>query len=238
MGTLVVIRHAQGSLFSDDYDRLSELGRRQAGALGEHWAGQGRRFDRVVSGPAARHRDTESLARARLRGAGIDWPRVEIVDELDEHDAATLMKGVIPTLAKQRPDLAPTLERALGRIEDRGERQRVWEELFVEVISMWIRGEVAPEGVETWAAFRARVQQGLARALDDSRAGEVAVFTSVGPSAVTLATALGLEDQVAYDVAWRLLNCSFSQFVIEQGRLTLDALNAVPHLAPEMWTTR
>jgi broad specificity phosphatase PhoE len=238
VGTVVVIRHAQGSLFSDDYDRLSDVGRRQAKALGEHWAGQGRRFDRIYSGPAVRHRDTEALAREGIRAAGIEWPQVEIVEDLDEHDAAGLMRGVIPSLSELRPDLVPLLERALGRIEDRGERQRVWEELFVKVIAMWIRGEADPEGIETWPEFTARVRRGLDHVLADGEERDVAVFTSIGPSAVTLARALGATDQAAYDAAWRLLNCSVTRYAFSDGRLILEGLNAGPHLDPELLTTR
>lgn len=238
MGRLVVVRHAQGSLFSDDYDRLSALGRRQARALGEHWARQGRSFDRVISGPATRHRDTHTLAREPAIAAGIEWPAAEIVEDLDEHDAAGLMRGVIPTLTQLRPDLGDLLERALGRIEDRTERQRVWEALFVEVIAMWLRGEVAPEGVETWTEFRTRVDRGLDHVLEGTGDARIVVFTSVGPSAVTLARALQSADQVAYDIAWRLLNCSFTSFALDERGLGLDALNAVPHLEPELWTTR
>jgi broad specificity phosphatase PhoE len=41
MGTLYLVRHGQASFGADDYDQLSELGRRQSVRLGEYLARQG-----------------------------------------------------------------------------------------------------------------------------------------------------------------------------------------------------
>ncbi|HEX5612745.1 MAG TPA: phosphoglycerate mutase family protein, partial [Burkholderiales bacterium] len=49
MAELYLVRHAQASFGTEDYDRLSELGRRQARWLGEYFAERGMRFDRVVT---------------------------------------------------------------------------------------------------------------------------------------------------------------------------------------------
>ena len=43
-----MVRHAQASFGTDDYDRLSELGHRQAGWLGEYFRYRGLTFDQVV----------------------------------------------------------------------------------------------------------------------------------------------------------------------------------------------
>ena len=41
MGQLYLVRHGQASFGADDYDQLSELGRRQAVQLGRYWAQRG-----------------------------------------------------------------------------------------------------------------------------------------------------------------------------------------------------
>lgn len=237
-GRLIFVRHAQGSLFSSNYDQLSELGQMQARRLGAHWGGLGERFDAVFTGPAQRHRDTESLAREASAEVGIEWPAVQIVEDLDEHDAAGLMRGVIPQVSQKREDLRPLIERALAKIEDERERQRVWEALFVEVLAMWREGEVGVEGIETWAEFRTRVRRGLDQVLSQSTGQRVVVYSSIGPAAITLERALGTSAHVAYATAWRLLNCSVCQFVHHDDALGLESLNRVPHLDPEHWTTR
>ena len=74
MSELVVVRHAQASLFSDNYDQLSELGRRQSAMLGEYLLDRarahGESFDHVFTGPAVRHRDTHALAAEVLAAGG------------------------------------------------------------------------------------------------------------------------------------------------------------------------
>src|SRR5690606_40460973 len=43
MPLILLVRHAQASFGTDDYDRLSELGRQQARWLGEYFAARGDR---------------------------------------------------------------------------------------------------------------------------------------------------------------------------------------------------
>jgi phosphohistidine phosphatase SixA len=50
MALVFLVRHAQASFGTHDYDRLSELGRQQSRWLGEYFAERGVRFARVVAG--------------------------------------------------------------------------------------------------------------------------------------------------------------------------------------------
>ena len=50
MAELYLIRHAQASFGTSDYDRLSPLGCRQAGALGEYFRDCAIHIDAVYSG--------------------------------------------------------------------------------------------------------------------------------------------------------------------------------------------
>jgi len=64
MSTLVLVRHAQATIFDEDSDKLSEIGKRQAIALGEFWKARNIRFDEVYSGTLKRHARTAELAGA------------------------------------------------------------------------------------------------------------------------------------------------------------------------------
>ena len=64
MALLFLVRHAQASFGSTDYDRLSELGHTQARWLGEYFREREIKFKRVLTGTLARQQDT---ARAILR---------------------------------------------------------------------------------------------------------------------------------------------------------------------------
>ena len=61
MGEIILVRHGQansGAVTEADYDRLSDLGRRQAAWLGDWMRENGYEFDHVLSGTMRRHRET------------------------------------------------------------------------------------------------------------------------------------------------------------------------------------
>nr|WP_255216325.1 histidine phosphatase family protein [Pseudenhygromyxa sp. WMMC2535] len=104
-------------------------------------------------------------------------------------------------------------------------------------MARWLRAEIAPEGVETWAAFRERVLAAFAELRSRAR-GEIALFTSVGPKAVLLHEVLGIPPQRAFEQAWRLYNTSITRVLYSGERLTLDGFNEVAHLPLGEWTHR
>src|SRR6267378_8368319 len=74
MGRLLLIRHAQASFLSQNYDKLSDLGEKQALLLGKYWARRNIGFDRACTGPGVRHKDTARLARDACLHAGLQLP--------------------------------------------------------------------------------------------------------------------------------------------------------------------
>ncbi len=64
MATIYLIRHGQASFGAEDYDKLSELGCRQATVVGEYFRDCGVHFDAVYSGDLSRQRETARLAIA------------------------------------------------------------------------------------------------------------------------------------------------------------------------------
>ena len=58
MGAIYLVRHGQASFGAAEYDALSPLGVEQAGILGAALKQRGLSFDRIVSGPMRRHRQT------------------------------------------------------------------------------------------------------------------------------------------------------------------------------------
>ena len=248
MSTLHVIRHAQASMFAANYDELSTRGREQARILGEVLglrlrAAERPGYDVVVCGPAQRHLDTAALAGAGLRAAGRSFPAPEVVAGFDEHDGQALVMAALAQLAQREGGLAAHAELARLAAEaantalDPLQRSRSWQRLFEAVMASWLRAELELEGVETWASFEARVSASF----DELRArhrGEVALFTSVGPSAVILARVLELPPAKAFAQAWRLYNASITRVVYSKARMTLDGFNEVAHLPLALWTHR
>jgi broad specificity phosphatase PhoE len=241
VSSLLLVRHAQASLFAENYDQLSALGREQASALGHHWRERDIPPDtptRVLCGPARRHIDTLALARdAHGERAQARWPDSEIVPAFDEHDAFSLVAKTLPELMKADPQLAELARKSNERSDPRA-RSAAWQRVFEKVMAHWIAGEVKAEGVESWAEFSERVGDGLHALMAEGPGQNLILVTSVGPTAVILREAMGLAPSAAFRLAWRQRNCSRSQFLFREGELTLDAFNLVDHLPADMRTHR
>lgn len=220
-----------------DYDELSDRGREQARALGEHLVAHAVEFDAVFTGPARRHHDTAALAGEVVHAADRPWPAPVEVPDLDEHDAFSLLKAAVAQLTDQ-PDVVEG-HRALMAAVSPAERSKAFQRVFEAIMARWMEGRFEPEGVETWPQFRERVCAGL-QTIVTSGARRPIAFSSVGPLAVLLQRALGTDDAASFRTAWRLRNASLTTFVFDgAGRFSLDGFNALPHLPdPRRWTFR
>ena len=79
MSTIYMIRHGQASFGKKDYDRLSDLGRRQARLLADHFARLGVRFHRIYTGTLRRHLETaEALSTDRATVSSSSSARLEL----------------------------------------------------------------------------------------------------------------------------------------------------------------
>ncbi len=234
-----MVRHGQASFFSDNYDQLSPLGEKQARLLGEYWVRRGVRFDEIYAGPRVRQIETAQLAGEAFRRAGLPWPEARQIEELDEHQVDRLIKLAMPEIGAAHPDIL-ALHTAYANSQTPRDKHRNFQLMFERVVMLWVRGEAAAPGVETWKAFRERVGAGMRRMTDGQQSGRsVAAFTSVGAVTVSLQLALACGDRTAFDLGWRLRNCSITEFVFSRDRITLEGFNAFPHLdEPSLWTYR
>jgi broad specificity phosphatase PhoE len=239
MSTLSLVRHGQASFFSDNYDQLSPLGERQARLLGEYWVRRGLRFDEIYTGPRVRQIETAALAGEAFVQAGLPWPEVRSLDELDEHQADRLIKLGMSRFAQDHSHVEQ-LHAAYQAAETPNDKHRTFQLMFEAVVKLWCQGQVEAPGVEPWRAFQERVRAGMRRVIESEQRGRnVAAFTSVGAITVALQISLGCSDRTALDLGWRLRNCSITEFIFSRERLTLESFNAYPHLEdPDLWTFR
>ena len=210
MGELLLVRHAQASFGSADYDRLSPLGHRQAAWLGEYlsstFAAEGEGFCRIVRGRLRRHRET-------VEGMVREWTQVpEIVEDprLDEMDYDTIEAAWCRLTGNPPPRTG-----------------RAFRDTFPLMLEAWAEGRL--EGMpESWEAFRARVDAALAEHLAPGR--RTLVVTSGGPIAATLSRLLDLGPHAMSEILNMTLNASLHRIAVHDGRLSLLQFNAVPHL--------
>lgn len=221
MGTLYLVRHGQASFGADDYDQLSELGRRQSVRLGEYFAERGIRFDGLIAGTLRRHKQTLEGILEGMNHAGehLSW------EGLNEYDS----EAVIATVheGKLAKPTSPELYRHHFR-------------LLRDGLARWMAGSTSPLGMPSYTDFVA----GVAGALDHVRANHygqnVLVVTSGGPISTAVGHVLGTKPEVTIDLNMRIRNTAITEFAFTPKRHMLAGFNAVPHLdAPEYkdWVT-
>lgn len=171
------LRNAHEGRFEDDYDNLSDLGRRQAVATGRSLVARGQTGVPVIHGPLNRQRDTAAAVASEL-----DSPTPTIDDAWKEIRFGDMLA---PWL-REDPERAGLLAQAWkGKLAPE-KTSAVNRQLFT-AISQWSDGE-------KFAAFRDTVRSGLDRAaqvaLDRGDKGSVVVVSSGGPIALCATEAL------------------------------------------------
>nr|HEX4318197.1 histidine phosphatase family protein [Kofleriaceae bacterium] len=231
MATLVLIRHGQASYGEADYDRLSERGRAQAGALGPALAAM--TLDAWFHGPLRRQRETAELARAATPAL----PAPGVLDELAEYPAFEMLQHLIPRLVAEDPKFAQLTSAPTPRLLD---------EAFHTVLARWGRDDWQVDGVERVGAFVDRVRRGFERAIAAcGRGGRVAVVTSAGPIGVAVGLVFALPPERAVRTSVVVRNASISElklrtagFAWQPEQVSLLTFNGTAHLPPELVTER
>ena len=239
MGRVFLVRHAQASFLEPNYDKLSATGETQARVLGEYWARHKIIFDRVCTGPRVRHRDTAKGVRETYAKHNLAFPDPIVLPEFDEFQGDVVLEKSLPKLCETNSHIRD-LDAAVKSANSPPQRRRNFQRLFETVVTMWARGELTVEGVESWESFIARVNRGLSQFLSAAGKSETcAIFTSGGPVAVSVQRALRLSPQDTLQVAWMPRNCSYSEFLFSADRFTLSTSNSFQHLEdPALLTYR
>lgn len=224
MSTLTLIRHGQASFGADNYDQLSPLGEQQATVVGRHLETIGARCDTLLAGDMVRQQHTATLARdAWCPGAAINTDAA-----FNEYSADLLFKAYLPGVLTEDPELA---SRQRELFSDR----KLFQRMFEAVTTKWLAGEPHQvDGFESWEAFTARVEDGLARLhRDQGRDANIALFTSGGPVAASVAQALDLSARETIRVNWSVYNASITELRSTRTGWRLTGFNNITHLRLE-----
>jgi broad specificity phosphatase PhoE len=215
---------------AENYDKLSPLGEQQARKLGEFWLKGGVSFDLVFQGPAERHVRTAEIVADVYRRAGASWPESTTIKDLDEFDAALLLRNLMPILVELHPPVRE-MHDAFQKSAGTPEVGLFLERLFEEVARHWSIGTVHAPDVESWADFSSRICRGIQRIRSIApKSSSSVVFTSGGPIAATVGFAQELAPHKAIELVWVSRNSSFSQFLFSGNRFSLSSFNTHPHL--------
>lgn len=207
MAELYLVRHAQASFGSDNYDKLSELGHRQSQLLGEHFRACNISFDKVITGDMVRHKETAEGILGHLN-------QVEVDKGWNEFD----FNAVVSAYLRMYPEQAP------GKNSPRSDWYRV---LKVAMIA-WSEHKLEDMN-EDWLSFESRVQSSSKNVFDGANK-KVLVVTSGGAIAVCLMQLLGLSIQKAIDFNLQIRNTSVHHIFFNNAKAQLHSFNSVPHL--------
>ncbi len=238
MSVLYIVRHAQATFLSGDYDQLSEKGYEQSRLLGRYWRKSGIEIGEVYSGSLKRQLQTAQACGETYASDGRCWPEVQILDGLNEYDSDVVMDKLKRELMTKHEHVRKLYHDHAAARKVR-ERYRTFQKLLEAVMRYHIAGDYESTGFETWREFHHRVNEAYRTIRNGKGHGRrVAVFTSGGPVGVSIQTCLQAPEQQAGELNWRVYNASITRFTFRADRISLDQFNTMPHLSFEMQTYR
>lgn len=216
----LLVRHAQASWSSADYDCLSPLGRTQAARLGRWLAADAAGAPvRLVRGGMRRHAQTADAILAEFAAARQRVPDLAVDPGWNEFDHEPVLRAYAAAFPGDT-DLAPA---QAG--DDRARRA-----VLLAAVSAWREGRLDDAVPETWRAFGERVA--AARARIGEAVGTVLVVTSGGAVWRCAQAALDLDDAALGQAKLPMLNnTGISRFRRGAARWHMLSWNELPHLA-------
>ncbi|MEH6634866.1 MAG: histidine phosphatase family protein [Halioglobus sp.] len=215
MATIYLIRHGQASFGAADYDKLSELGCRQAQVTGEYLRDNKIHFDAVYSGSLLRQRATAQLAIASQPEAVAH----HIDARFNEIQNDEQVKYLVPELIKTNPALQALVAGGLSSSKD-------YQKVIDAVFNYWVSPQCNDERIQSWADYSGGARDALREVMQTQGGGKtVGVFTSGGTIATIVAQVLGLSGAQTYQFYEPIFNCSVSQLFYSSSKVSLSYFN-------------
>ena len=215
MATIYLVRHGQASFGAENYDKLSELGCRQATVVGEYFRDHGVRFDAVYSGDLSRQRNTARLAVASQPAEvphHIDARFNEIENDLQ-------LKYLMPDVIKINPKIEAMVNKGLSSSKD-------YQKVIEAVFNYWVSPVCNDTRLQSWAEFSGGARQAMSDVMHEQGAGKtIGIFTSGGTLATIVAQILGLDGEKTYQLYEPIFNCSMTQLFYSRSKISLSYYN-------------
>ncbi|MGQ8365721.1 histidine phosphatase family protein [Glaciecola sp. 1036] len=210
MAELFLVRHAQASYGSGNYDQLSPLGHEQSQLLGQYFKEREITFDKLICGDMQRHKET-------LTGITGAFKNVEINHQWNEF----AFEDVINAFLKQHPELTPA--------KDSSRKQ--WYRVLKAAMVAWSENRINENLPETWEDFQSRVKQ-ASKKIAVGTEKKVLVVSSGGAIAVFLQQLFDLTPSQAVNFNLQIKNSSLHHFYFNKEGFQMSSFNSIPHLEP------
>jgi broad specificity phosphatase PhoE len=224
MATIYLVRHAQASFGTDDYDRLSLTGHKQAYVAGEYLKSVANTVDMIYSGTARRHLETADGIAKTVRTKEGKVPQIEIDPRLNEVDADAQFKHLVPILTSSDTEIA--------RLADEAKKSsRSYQKVLSRVFTHWQELPGDYPHLESWPTFSTRVYSAVKDIARDAASGAHTVVVSSGGAIATITQhVIGLPKTGAYPLFEALLNCSITRLLHTRERISLGSFNDYSYL--------
>jgi len=219
MSELFLVRHAQASFGSDNYDQLSSLGLEQSRWLGEHFRERDIRFDRIITGSLARQRQTAEGILAACDNK-IQIEEMPGLNEFDFHllgaEYCRLTNTPLPRRADGHRPFFQLMRLAMQAWADNT--------LFASELD----GSCVLE--ESWQQFHDRVADSMTAIRNTNNAERILVVSSGGAIAMALSQILQCSVEALINMNMQIKNTGVSHLYSTQNKLVLSSFNNAPHL--------
>ena len=215
MATIYLFRHGQASFGSDDYDKLSPLGERQATLLGHYLRDSGVVLDAAYSCDLLRQRETARLA---LAGQPAEVPH-QVDPRFNEIDNDEQLRYLLPEVVKADPALRALVDRGLSSSKD-------YQKVIDAVFNYWVSPQCKEARIQSWADYSGQVSAALQELMASQGSGKtLGIFTSGGTIATMVAQVLGLSGEQTYQFYEPIFNCSVTQIFYNGRKTSLSYFN-------------
>jgi len=214
MPTVLLVRHGQASFGGEDYDVLSDLGRRQAEIVATSLADRGYKADRLICGTLSRQRDTAAAFTA------LGAPDAEIEPRWDEYDSEDILRNHSDTAAslEQHVDAQPLTNRAFQTILEAAQAQ-------------WIDHAERSPTSQPWPAFSAAGTAAFHDLATDLNSGQTAIVVTSGGTIAALLCALWEAPPTLFPALNRVtVNASVTKLAVGSTGTNVISFNDHSHL--------
>ncbi len=224
MSTIFLIRHGQASFGTDDYDRLSVTGHKQSRVAGEYLQGIAKTVDTIYAGSLRRHVETADGIAQSVKTQEGNRPEIRIDARLNEVDAESQFKHLVPLLKAADAEIAQLAEEAR-------QSSRSYQKVLARVFAHWQDLPADYPHLESWPTFARRVCGAITDIAQAAGSGANTVVVSSGGSIAAITQhVIGLPKTGAYPLFEALLNCSITRFLHTGTRISLATFNDYSYL--------
>ena len=210
MPVIHLVRHGQASFGTDDYDRLSDLGRVQATLAGRELARRGIVDPVIISGTLERQRDTAALVAAEVGAAKPVMSTDHIDGRLDEFDGHALIEAHLGQ---------PGITDGMSSLD--------FQVHLDEAMLAWMH-----ERPESWNAFAGGALEAVRALAERVPHGHVGVAcTSAGVTGAIVSQVLHAGPETAVALNRVSINASITTLLVGSRGTSLLTFNDHAHLA-------